>query len=405
MNLSLRRNLRPAKRNAYQHVQRLAKDARIRPALATLANARDTIVELSVQIQQIPAPTFEERQRAQFVEAYFKQIGLHDVGIDPLNNVFGRYAGRNRKLAPLIISAHSDTVFPPETDLTIRRVGNFVYGPGIADNSAGVAGLLVLANCLRQHKLVPDRDIWFVVNSAEEGIGDLRGMREVTKRFSDAHAFIVVEGGMYGYILHEGIGVKRFRIEVNTEGGHSWSDFGRISAVHILSQIVSRIDAIRLPKTPKTTYNVGIIEGGTSINTIAANAMLQLDLRSERAPNLDQLVNQVQLIVHQTQRRYEQARISIVKIGDRPAGMCRQDADIVKMADAALRLTGCQQVHYLRGSTDANIPLSLNLDAVCIGLARSANAHRLDEYLDIDLLPSGLQQLLLLTLGMTTEAS
>ena len=405
MNLSLRRNLRPAKRNAYQHVQRLAKDAHIRPALATLANARDTIVELSVQIQQIPAPTFEERQRAQFVEAYFKQIGLHDVGIDPLNNVFGRYAGRNRKLAPLIISAHSDTVFPPETDLTIRRVGNFVYGPGIADNSAGVAGLLVLANCLRQHKLVPDRDIWFVVNSAEEGIGDLRGMREVTKRFLDAHAFIVVEGGMYGYILHEGIGVKRFRIEVNTEGGHSWSDFGRISAVHILSQIVSRIDAIRLPKTPKTTYNVGIIEGGTSINTIAANAMLQLDLRSERAPNLDQLVNQVQLIVHQTQRRYEQARISIVKIGDRPAGMCRQDADIVKMADAALRLTGCQQVHYLRGSTDANIPLSLNLDAVCIGLARSANAHRLDEYLDIDLLPSGLQQLLLLTLGMTTEAS
>ena len=131
--------------------------------------------------------------------------------------------------------------------------------------------------------------------------------------------------------------------------------------------------------------------------------MLQLDLRSERATNLDQLVNQVQLIINQTQRRYEQARISMVKIGDRPAGLCRRDVPLVKMADAALRLTGCPQVHYLRGSTDANIPLSRNLDAVCIGLARSANAHRLDEYLDTELLPNGLQQLLLLTLGMTVN--
>ena len=400
--LSLLRSQKPLPSTAVQRVRQLAKSAGVRPALATLVNARETLIDLAVQIQQIPAPTFEEEARSRFVQAYFQQIGLQDVGSDPLFNVFGRYAGRNPQLPPLIVSAHSDTVFPAETDLTVVRKGKLVYGPGIADNSAGVAGLLTLANTLRQHKLVPERDIWFVVNSGEEGLGDLRGMREVVNRFSNAHAFIVIEGGMYGYILHEGIGVRRYRIQVDAEGGHSWSDFGRTSAIHVLSHIISRIDMIRLPAAPKTTFNVGIIEGGTSINTIAASAMLQLDLRSERSSSLQQLVQQVQQLVHQAQRRFDDVRISMVKIGDRPAGVCRRDAEIVQLADAALRFSGCEQIHYLRGSTDANIPLSRGLPAVCVGLGRSANAHRLDEYLDTELIPNGLRQLLLLILGMTS---
>ncbi|MGB1250188.1 MAG: M20/M25/M40 family metallo-hydrolase [Candidatus Promineifilaceae bacterium] len=384
----------------FQEMQTLANTPPVALALSSLRNARETVVDLAVQIQQIPAPTFEEKERSQFVKAYFEQIGLLDVDTDPLCNVFGRFAGRNSTLPPLVVSAHSDTVFPDDTDLTITRKGSLVYGPGIADNSAGVAGLLVLANHLRLHQLQPERDIWFVANSSEEGLGDLRGMRQVVTRFSKAHAFIVVEGGMYGYILHEGIGVRRYRIQVDAEGGHSWSDFGRTSAIHILSHIISRIDALRVPSTPKTTYNVGVIDGGTSINTIAASAMMQLDLRSERASSLQQLVQQVHTIVQQAQQRFPQTRVSMTKIGDRPAGVCDRNAKIVKLADAALRVTGCEKIHYLRGSTDANIPLSRGFPAVCVGLGRSGNAHRLDEYLDTELLPKGLQQLLLLMLGM-----
>lgn len=401
VNFALRRN--PNQFSATRRIEQLLADARIRPMLAAIDKAQEPLVDLTIQIQQIASPTFAEGERAEFVCAYFQQIGLRDVRKDPLHNVFGRLAGRNATLPPLIVSAHSDTVFPADTDLTVKREGHLIFGPGIADNSAGVAGLLVMAKLLVQHGLQPDRDIWFVVNSAEEGLGDLRGMREVIKRFPEAAGFVVVEGGMYGYVLHEGIGVRRYEIRVETEGGHSWSDFGRKNAIHILSQIVSRIDTIRVPKSPKTSFNVGVFEGGTSVNTIAADALLQLDLRSEDSAALEQLFGQVQLIVHQAQRRHERARIRMIKIGDRPAGACPRNSQIVQLASAALRASGSDTVHFLRGSTDANMPLSHNKPAVCIGLAQSANAHRLDEYLDSDLFTNGVQQLLLLTLGLTTS--
>ncbi len=368
----------------------------VQQALSRLAAGLESQLDLTVAIQQIPAPTFAEQARADFVQAHMNALGLWDVTQDALYNVYGRYPGTGGA-PPVVVSAHSDTVFPAGVDLRVRREGALVHGPGIGDNAAGVAGVLVLAAALRAHRLRPPADIWFVINTREEGLGDLGGMRAVVDRFSEAAAFVVVEGGAYGCILHQAIGVRRYRLEVQTEGGHSWSDFGRTSAIHVLGQVIAALAQLRPPAAPKTTYNVGVIEGGTSVNTIAASASLLLDLRSQDPAELQRLISQVEAIIADVQSQTD-ARLRLEVIGDRPAGGLERQAALVQWADQALRAVGCEEIAYLSGSTDANVPLSRRLPAVCIGLARAHHAHRQDEYLDATDLPRGMQQLLLLTL-------
>jgi acetylornithine deacetylase/succinyl-diaminopimelate desuccinylase-like protein len=368
-------------------------------AMDSFAKHQEKIVNLAIAVQQIPAPTGDEGKRARFVRDNFKQLGLKNISVDQIFNVYGCIEGRNPHLLPIIVSAHSDTVFPHETDLRVRREGNLVYGAGIADNSMGVAGLLTLAGTMQRYQLQPERTVWFVCNVGEEGLGDLLGMRAVTDRFGKAHGYIVLEGGMYSFILHEGIGVRRYEVRVDAAGGHSWSDFGRSNAIHILSHVITQIDKIRVPKSPKSTYNVGIIEGGTSINTIAPTATFQLDLRSEDLNGLNQLIGHFEAIINKMRRRYGDVTLQTKVIGDRPTGQVSAREPLVRMAEEALRAVGCRKVQYLRGSTDANIPLSRGYPAVCIGIVHSANAHRLDEYLDTTELTRGMQQILLLVLG------
>ncbi|NJN53485.1 MAG: M20/M25/M40 family metallo-hydrolase [Anaerolineae bacterium] len=317
---------------------------------------------------------------------------------DELHNVYGRLPATNPTHAPVIISAHSDTVFPLETDLTVRRDGRFVYGPGIADNSTGVAGIITLAQVLHNAALDLPADLWFAANVGEEGLGDLRGMRAVVERFGSQATYIVVEGGLFGQISHKGIGVKRFKLMVQTPGGHSWGNFGGRSAVHELARIIVAIDRLAVPKTPKTTFNVGVIEGGTSINSIAQSAQGLLDLRSESPAELELLVTAVSHIIAQANKRKD-VQVRMEMIGNRPAGELAKEATLVQWAAAALRAAGCAAPRFIASSTDANIPLSAGLTAVCIGLAESFHAHRLDEYLDPKQLPNGLGQLLLLTLA------
>ncbi len=355
-------------------------------------------------VQQIPAPTFAEEKRASFIESRFQQLGLRDVWRDSLHNVYGRFPGANSGAhRPVIISAHSDTVFPAGTNLELRRDKRFLYGPGVGDNSTGVAGLFAIAETLMTYDLRPNADTWFVSNVGEEGLGDLRGMRAVVDRFGHLAFYIVVEGGLYGQIAHEAIGVRRFRITVETSGGHSWGSFGSPSAIHELGQLIAAIDRLSVPQRPKTTYNVGMIEGGTSVNTIASSASMLLDLRSADSDELDRLVSQVGVIIQRARKRAFQrkkiVKITVEPVGNRPAGRISRDTPLVGWADAALRYVGGPPAIYVSGSTDANIPLSLNIPSVCIGLTESANSHRLDEYIETSSLQSGLQQLLLLALA------
>ena len=368
-------------------------------ALAGFAGRVSQITDLAIAIQQIPAPTFHEAERAAFVQTQFEAAGLPELFQDELHNVYGRYPSSHPSpFYPVIITAHTDTVFPPGTDLTARRDGRIIYGPGIGDNAVGVAGILTLARTLLAYDFRCPADIWFVANVGEEGLGDLRGMRRVVERFGGEATYIVVEGGLYGQISHRGIGVRRYRIQVETAGGHSWGNFGRPSAIHVLGRLIAALDKLRPPRQPKTTYNVGVVEGGTSVNTIAQKASLLLDLRSESAAALADLVAAVQLLVQQVARPPE-IRVTMEMIGRRPSGGIPAETPLVQWAEAALRFVGRPQPHFITSSTDANIPLSLGYTAVCVGLAESGHAHRLDEYLDTRHLPAGMGQLLLLTLA------
>jgi len=383
-------------------VARIAQKPPVKEALDAFQNDLEAALDLAIEVQQIPAPTFDEQERADFVQTRFLDLGLVDVQQDEIHNVFGRFPGTVPSLAPVIISAHIDTVFAQSTDLTVSRANgqedNLLYGPGLADNSMGVAGILLLADVLARFNIRPKSDIWFVANVAEEGLGDLKGMRAVVQRFQQAAAYIIVEGGSYGHIFHGAIGVRRYRVTVKTDGGHSWGNFGSPSAIHILGRFIASIDDLVVPRNPKTTYNVGVIKGGTTINSIASEADMLLDLRSAGSDELSDLVAQVKKLVAKFGRK-KAVHVKMEEIGNRPAGEIPTDTPLVVWATQALTEVGFGTYSLLSGSTDANIPISQGYPAVCIGLANAGNTHRVDEYLDPTNLSDGLCQLLLLTLA------
>ncbi len=385
-------------------IQRIAQQPSIQSALTYFVDHQPDLEDLIVQIQQIPSPTFAERVRADNIEAQFTAIGLEDVVQDSMHNVIGRLPGKSpSSCSPVVLSAHSDTVFPFETDLTVRRAAGNLYGPGIGDNAAGVAGILFLARILQYFGIRSKEDLWFVSNVGEEGMGDLRGMRAVVRKFGKEAIYIVVEGGSYGQIMHQAIGVNRFRIEIETDGGHSWGNFGQPSAVHELGHLISALDELKVPAKPRTTYNVGLVEGGTTINSIASSSSLLLDLRSEDSTMLKKLVRMVKGIVddRQLQANREEKNITyrVEQVGNRPAGRIARNDPLIGWAEAALQYAGCSSITFIAGSTDCNIPLSMGIRSICVGLTYSGNSHRQDEYIEPAFLPFGMQQLLLLTLA------
>ncbi len=369
----------------------------VRAALADLADYRSTLAT-AIEIQQVPAPTFAERPRSSLVSQRMQALGLHDVEIDELGNVYGRRPGLRDRPA-LLVSAHLDTVFPVETDLSIRYEGDRVYGPGIGDNSAGLAGLLRLAEVYQRFDVPTASDIWFVANVGEEGLGDLRGMRAVIDRLrTRLGAVVVIEGCDFGSLHHQAIGVRRFRIEASGPGGHSWGNFGTPSAIHVLVRLAARLTELNVPLSPRTTFNIGTISGGTSVNTIAQHASMLLDLRSVSSAALADLVNEVYRLVEEAALEQPEVHLQLIKVGDRPSGAIPREHPLVQAAVAAYQMVGAQ-ISFQQSSTDANIPLSIGMPAVCVGLTDGGNAHRTDEYILPANLSRGMQALLLLTLA------
>ncbi len=372
----------------------------VRAALADLADYRPTLAT-AIEIQQVPAPTFAERPRSVLVSQRMQALGLHDVEIDELGNVYGRRPGIAERPA-LLISAHLDTVFPADTDLSIRYEGERVYGPGIGDNSVGVAGLLRLAEIYQRCDLPMQGDIWFVANVGEEGLGDLRGMRAVVERLrTRLGGVIVIEGCDFGSLHHQAIGVRRFRIEARGPGGHSWGNFGTPSAIHVLVRLAARLTELQVPVSPRTTFNIGTISGGTSVNTIAHHASMLLDLRSVSSAVLSDLVSEVYRLVEEATLDQPEVHLQIIKVGDRPSGAIPREHPLVQAAVAAYQMVGAQ-ISFQQSSTDANIPLSLGIPAICVGLTDGGNAHRTDEYILPMNLGRGMQALLLLSLAANT---
>lgn len=350
------------------------------------------VVELAVKIQQIPAPTFEEKQRAEFVLALLAGEGLVDVSMDDAGNAYGRWTSAGAVGAkPLIISAHLDTVFPAGTDLSVTRNPGQIHGPGLGDNSLGVAALFGLLWMLRERRIEPAGDIWFVANTCEEGLGDLRGMKAVVDRFgADIRAYLVLEGLALGHVYHRAVGVRRYRITARTSGGHSWSDYGRPSAIHELSKLVVQLTSLELPFQPRTTMNVGKISGGTSVNVIAAEASLDLDLRSEGQEALAGLISVVEKLIQNAGR--PDVCLETLVIGQRPAGQISPHHPLVRLGEDCLRELGINP-NLTSGSTDANIPLSRGYPAVVLGISTGGSAHTVHEFINTEPVAPGLEQL------------
>ena len=353
-----------------------------------------SVIERAIQIQQIPAPTFDEKQRGEFVRGLFVQEDLQQVSMDERGNVFGRWnreAGRSSNEKPLIVSAHLDTVFPSGTNLEVKREDDRVYGPGIGDNSLGVAALFGLLWKLRERDFNPPGDLWFVANVCEEGLGDLRGMKAVVERFgAEVQAYLVLEGLALGHVYHRAVGVKRYRLTARTTGGHSWSDYGKPSAIHELAKLVVQLTSLELPTHPRTTINVGKIAGGTSVNVIASEAFLELDLRSEGQQALAELISRVERLIDNASGNG--VHIAATVIGQRPAGEVRPNHPLVKLGEECLREQGINPI-LTSGSTDANVPLSKGYPAVVLGVSTGGSAHTVHEYINTEPFGLGLEQL------------
>jgi acetylornithine deacetylase/succinyl-diaminopimelate desuccinylase-like protein len=374
-------------------IDRLAAEPRMIAYRARLTEMLNRVIDEAIAIQQIPAPTFHEGQRAAYIRSRF--AGLDAVEVDALHNVYGCLRGVESTLPALLVAAHTDTVFEPDIPLTVHRNGSRIYGPGLGDNSLGVAALLAMVDILRDQPL--PADVWFVANSREEGLGDLGGIRAVYGKLSaQLGAALIVEGIAFGRIYHAGIAVRRLKITCRTAGGHSWLHFGRPSAIHSLVQVAAQIAALQPPESPRTTYNIGMIEGGRSVNSIAPEASMFLDLRSEDRAALTTIENQIAALIDAA--RSPDVEFAVEVVGDRPAGHIPVSHPLVQMARAVLESMGIHPL-YEAGSTDANVLLASGLPTITIGITQGGNAHREDEFIETANILDGLWQLLLLMVG------
>ncbi len=363
-----------------------------RLAESTRAVLPDLIREV-IAVSEIPAPTFQEHRRSEYLHRRMMEIGLSSVETDQLGNVVGRING-NPAGPSILFAAHIDTVFPLGTNVTVQTDGDILRGPGVGDNSASVAVMLFMVKLLLDSGTTFAGDLLFAATIGEEGLGDLRGMRHVVERYRDQVDYVVALDGSMGSMVRQAVGSRRFRLTISGEGGHSWGAFGTPSAIHTLGRIIAQITEIRVPANPKTTFNVGTISGGTSVNTIAATAEAVLDLRSIDPTELGRLEERVRRIIADHVQPYG-LRAEFELIGDRPIGSISDDHQLCRLVRGVHQQMGMQTRSY-PSSTDANIPLSMGIPAVTVGVTVGGNGHRLDEYIHASPLSKGLGQMMFL---------
>ena len=401
---------------AVQHeVARLAASPEVRSAYNWFRSQEPQLLHWQMEMARIPARPFGESARAAWLAERFREVGLDDVRIDDVGNVFGTHPGFGSRYVAL--SAHIDTVFPANTPLNIRQQGSRIYGPGVSDNGAGVVAMLAIAHLLRSVRIRHALPFVFIGNVGEEGEGDLRGMRHIfsTPRWKDSIAYsLVLDGAGADTIVAEGLGSRRFEVIVRGPGGHSWSDFGVPNPIVILAKAIDAFAATTVPTVPKTTFNIGVIRGGTSVNSIPESASMKVDIRSTSMAEMERLEQSLRLAVNRAvedetlaaemrssaQKRPAGVSGEVVVIGNRPAGELSSGAKILQVVRSVdAQLSNAAQVQ--RASTDANIPLSLGLEAIAIGGGGSGGgAHTLQEWFDSNGRELALKRILLTMLTL-----
>ncbi len=398
-----------ASRSAQQQVARIAEIRRVHQAFAWFRSHSRELEDAQLEVTAVAAPPWGESARSQWLAARFEELALADVHRDELGNVFGIRPGTDPTAPFIALSAHIDTVFPPGTPIEVRRDAGKLYGPGISDNSSGVVALLAIAGAMRAAELRNTAPILFIGDVGEEGEGDLRGMRHIYQqpRWSATIAsLIVLDGAGTDTIIAEGLGSRRYEVTVSGSGGHSWSDFGAANPIVALARMIDRFTRTPVPTSPKTTYNVGIIRGGTSVNSIPESATMRVDTRSASVEELDRLERALHEAIDHvipeitSRKRQELLTAEVRVIGNRPAADLPMESQLLKTIRAVdVQLNNTARIQ--RASTDANIPLSLGREAIAIGAGGSGGgAHTIHEWYDPVGRDLGLKRILLLTLAL-----
>lgn len=389
-----------------QEVSRIAELRAVHQAFRYLHLQEMEFRRWQRELAQIPAPPFGEATRSEWLRQRFLDLGLHGVEVDNLGNVFGLFW--QQRQGPLLgVSAHLDTVFPQGTPTESHEEGSKLFGPGISDNAAGVIAMLAVASAMKQADVRPAGNIVFIGNVGEEGEGNLRGMRRI---FSDphwgdvVHSLLVIDGAGADTYVTQALGSKRFEVTFRGPGGHSWSDFGIPNPIVLLCRALSQFSQAEVPETPRTTFNIGVIQGGTSVNSIPESASARVDLRSASSQELQKLEARLyESIKAVVPLSAVEPRISfeIKAIGDRPAATLPADARILHVIRAVDAHLGIKSIPRL-ASTDANIPLSLGREAITIGSGGDGGgAHTLREWFDCTHRDLGLKRILLAALTLT----
>jgi acetylornithine deacetylase/succinyl-diaminopimelate desuccinylase-like protein len=361
----------------------------VKKALALIESSHEQTLATQVTIAEIPAPTFHESERAKYMSAEFRRLGLKNVEIDKQGNVLGWRNGEVQDT--FVLAAHLDIAFAPGVNTRVRKDGARWYGPGLADDSRGLADLLAIAEAMNHAGISTYQTILFVANVGEEGNGDLNGVRYLFKESpyrNYLRAFISIDGPNPGQIVTGGTGVKRYLVTLHGPGGHSYSAFGRPSSIHAAARIIDHIADWEVPKVPKTTFNVGRVNGGTSVNAIAEECSFEVDLRSENPGMLDKielkLLEAIRLGTEEENKARAESKMSLKAetklIGDRPAGTTAESSPLVQAARWAVTATGYKPA-LVFSSTDANLPISLGIPAVTMARGGSwQNQHSLNEW-------------------------
>jgi tripeptide aminopeptidase len=398
-----------------QEIARLAGLPEIRQGLAWLRLQEARLSGWQLEMARIAAPPFGESTRGQWLAQKFRELGLQDVHSDEVGNVFGVCPASGKDYVGL--SAHIDTVFPAGTPLNIRQQGTRLYGPGVSDNGAGITAMLAIAAVLGATHIRRAQPLLFIGNVGEEGEGDLRGMRHIfsVPRWKEAIRYhVVLDGAGSDTIVAEALGSRRFEVIVRGPGGHSWSDFGAPNPIVVLARAIESFAQIPVPTSPKTTFNIGIIRGGTSVNSIPESASMRVDIRSTSMAEMERLEAALRQALDRAieeETRTTEGRVSsgrksfglsseILVIGNRPAGELDPNARILQVIRAVdAHLGNAAQIQ--RASTDANIPLSLGREGIAIGGGGTGGgAHTLQEWFDCSGRELGLKRILLTVLAL-----
>jgi acetylornithine deacetylase/succinyl-diaminopimelate desuccinylase-like protein len=368
---------------------KLTQDPGVQRGLDWLGKNAGWLTDQQIRLTEIPAPEFNETQRGLAVKQLFEAAGL-GVHVDEIGDVIAERPGSDPK-GVILLAAHLDTVFPAGTDVHVKHSGTRLLAPGVSDNSAGLSAVVGIARALAESRVRTIKTIVLAADVGEEGEGNLRGMRALVERYgSRLQAVIAVDGPSTEHITTQGIASRRIEVTITGPGGHSWSDFGAPNPITALSRGIVRFSSIRLPDSPRSSFNFGLIEGGQSVNSIPARALVKVDLRSESEDQLSRMESSLREAMQLGARDESFAartgkdlvQVSFRSIGTRPAGSVSEDSPLVQAVREADRILG-NRSRLERSSTDANVPLSLGIPAVALGGGGSgAGAHTLNEWYD-----------------------